>query len=177
MAWRSLGQRRDGERGGERGDGDGLDVLEPEGLGVGEDEADGSGREGTHGEAEGVRAVERRRRRPGRHRRQRGQVQSGDEERGAGVARRPEADPAFRDGLVREVEPNEVVGVDVVRQAVTSLKCEALPPPRQSSPPRNFRAIDLGPVFGRVIAVLCRAKLARSVARVRSDMSLMQIDT
>ena len=27
MAWRSLGQRRDGERGGERGDGDGLDVL------------------------------------------------------------------------------------------------------------------------------------------------------
>ena len=47
MAW-SLGQRRDGERGGERGDGDGLDVLEPEGVGVGEDEADGSGRERTH---------------------------------------------------------------------------------------------------------------------------------
>ena len=80
IAWRSLGQRRDGERGGERGDGDGLDVLEPEGLGVGEDEADRGPREGTHGEAEGVRAVERR---------EHGQVHRGDEERGAGVARRP----------------------------------------------------------------------------------------
>ena len=107
IAWRSLGQRRDGERGGERGDGDGLDVLEPEGLGVGEDEADRGPREGTHGEAEGVRAVERRCRRPG----------------------------------------------------------------RQAPPPRNLRA-NLGPVFGGVIAVLCRAKLARSVARVRIDMSL-----
>ena len=140
-----LGQRRDGERGGKRGDGDGLDVLEPEGLGVGEDEADGSGREGTHGEAEGVRAVERR---------ERGQIDRGDEERGAGVARRPEADPAFRDGLVREVELDDVVRVDVRR---------------------NLRA-NLGPtwgvVFGRVMAVLCRAKLARSVARVRIDMSL-----
>ena len=121
MAWRSLGQRRDGERGGERGDGDGLDVLEPEGLGVGEDEADRGGREGTHGEAEGVRAVERRRRRPRRHRCQRGQIDRGDER-------------------------------------------------------RNLRA-NLGPtwgvVFGRVMAVLCTAKLARSVERVRIDMSLM----
>ena len=71
MAWRSLGQRRDGERGGERGDGDGLDVLEPEGLGVGEDEADRGGRERTHGEAEGVRAVERGYGCPGRRRRDR----------------------------------------------------------------------------------------------------------
>ena len=115
IAWRSLGQRRDGERGGKRGDGDGLDVLEPEGLGVGQDEADRGDREGTHGEAEGVRAVERRLCRPRRHRRERGQIHRGDEERGAGVARRPEADPAFRDGLVREVEPDEVVGVDVGR--------------------------------------------------------------
>ena len=59
MAWRSLGQRREGERGGKRGDGDGLDVLEPEGFGVGEDEADRGDREGTHGEAEGVRGFER----------------------------------------------------------------------------------------------------------------------
>ena len=103
MAWRSLGQRRDGERGGERGDGDGLDVLEPEGFGVGEDEADGSGRERTHGEAEGVRAVERGYGCPGRRRRERGQIDRGDEECGAGVARRPEADPALRDGLVRKV--------------------------------------------------------------------------
>ena len=64
MAWRPLGQRRDGERGGKRGDGDGLDVLEPEGLGVGEDEADGSGREPDHSQTEGVRAVERRLCRP-----------------------------------------------------------------------------------------------------------------
>jgi len=42
----------------------------------------------------------------------------GDEERGAVVARRPEADPAFGDGLVRKVDFDEVVGVDVVRQAV-----------------------------------------------------------
>ena len=34
----------------------------------------------------------------------------------------------------------------------------------------------MGPAFGRVRAALCRAKLAKTVATVKIDMSLSQID-
>ena len=84
-------------------------------MGIGEREAEHRGSYHQRRQPERVRAVERGLGRPGRRRRERGEVETSTGEEGARVARRVEPDARLGRGQL-VVEPERVVGVDAERE-------------------------------------------------------------